>query len=156
MCWFRPGLDHIFVRLGPAPLPNTSFTAQSSCSHLRGKFSSLGTGVTIPSPYLYIFELISLSLFPSWLIEFLHMPNELNGLSDPVLSHWLIPTKEEFPRKCGQEDRAEKKKWEGWGLTNWRYMWSSLGRRVFILIPINVTWHNSLCKSLGIYSQCWK
>ena len=43
----RPGLDHILIRLGLAP-SHASFTARSSCPHLRGNPSSLGTNVTIP------------------------------------------------------------------------------------------------------------
>jgi hypothetical protein len=37
---------------------------------------------------LQIFKLTSLSLFPSWFMEFLLMSKELNDLSDWVLSHW--------------------------------------------------------------------
>jgi hypothetical protein len=29
----------------------------------------------------------------------------------------LVPNKEEFPRKCGHEDRAVKKAWERWDPT---------------------------------------
>jgi hypothetical protein len=29
----------------------------------------------------------------------------------------LVPNEEEFPRRCGQEDRAMKEAWEGQGLT---------------------------------------
>jgi hypothetical protein len=35
-------------------------------------------------------------------MEFLHMPKELNDLSDQVIVT-LIPNKKEFPSNCGQE-----------------------------------------------------
>ena len=41
------------------------------------------------------------------------MPKELNGLSNPDIVT-LVPHGEEFPRRCGQEDRAVKEVWEGW------------------------------------------
>jgi hypothetical protein len=44
-----PGLDHIFIWLGPAPPMPSSLSGRSSCPHLRGNSSSLGTDVTTPS-----------------------------------------------------------------------------------------------------------
>jgi hypothetical protein len=41
-----PGLNHICVQLGPV-LPTSPFTVRSSCPHLRGNLSSLGTNVRI-------------------------------------------------------------------------------------------------------------
>ena len=52
----------------------------------------------------------------------LHMPKELNDLSDRVLNglKWhsfvtLVPNGEELPRKCKQIDGAMKDAWEGLG-----------------------------------------
>ena len=58
--WARSHLHSV----EPRP-SHVSFTAQSSCPHLRGNSSSLGTNVTIPSHLSQIFKLTSLSLFPS-------------------------------------------------------------------------------------------
>jgi hypothetical protein len=88
-CYFKcPGLYHIFIRLGPAR-PNTSFIIRSSCPHLRGESSSLGTNVTRPGQNYKYPKLTSLTLSPSSPMEFLHMPKKLNGLSDRELSHWF-------------------------------------------------------------------
>jgi hypothetical protein len=43
------------------------------------------------------------------------MPNELNDLSNHVLSHWLPTGKSSHACRCGQEDRAMKEVWEGQG-----------------------------------------
>ena len=61
--------------------------------------------VTIPGQNYKIFEFTSLSLFSSSSMEFLHMPKELNGLSDRVLSHWFSMWKSSHAsvgRKTGQ------------------------------------------------------
>jgi hypothetical protein len=60
---------------------------------------------------LQIFKLTSLSLFPSQLMKFLHMPKELNGYSDHVFSHWFQTAK--FPHRCGHEDHTMKEAWKG-------------------------------------------
>ena len=49
----------------------------------------------------------------------LHMPKELNGLKWPDIVT-LDPNREEFPRSCGQEDRAAEDGWERRGLAEWR------------------------------------
>ena len=71
-------------------------------------------------------------------MEFLHMPKELNGLSDRVL-FILVPNGEEFSCRWGQEDRAVEEAWGGEGLAEWK-MWSNLGRDILIdnnfLLPI--------------------
>ena len=58
---------------------------------------------------LQIFKLTSLSLFPNQLMEFVHMPKELNDLSDWVLSHWFPTGKRSHAgagRKTGQCKRC--------------------------------------------------
>ena len=47
------------------------------------------------------------------MIEFLHMPKELNGLSDRVWSVTLVPTREKLPHMYGQEDWAVKEAGRG-------------------------------------------
>jgi hypothetical protein len=122
---WKIGLDHIFIWLGP-PLPRPS-TARSSCPHLHGNSSWLGTNI---QPKLQVFKLTSLSLFPSWLMELLHMPKKLNclsdwalnGLIDRVLSHWF-PTGQSSHTcadRKSREDHALKEAWEGQGPTEWR------------------------------------
>ena len=57
-------------------------------------------------------------------MEFIHMPKELNGLSDRALdglsewglSNWF-PNGEEFLQRCGHDDHVVKKAWEGQGPT---------------------------------------
>ena len=56
--------------------------------------------------------LTSLSLFPSQVMEFLHVPKELNGLSDHVLTHWF-PTGKSFHTGAGRKNQAVKEAWEG-------------------------------------------
>jgi hypothetical protein len=107
-----------------------------------------------------IFKLTTLSLFPSWLMEFLHMPKELNGLSDWVLSHWY-PTRRSSHvgagRKTGQWSTV-KEAWEGWDPTKWRcdvaqgqYYSLWLKKVMFLnhLTPITTS-----CYSIKIYLKC--
>ena len=113
-----PGLDHIFIQLGPAPplprllhcsvfLPTPAwelFLVGNQCDNTRSK--------------LQILKLTPLSLFPRQLMKFLHMSKKLNDLSDHVLSHW-------FPmRKSSQACAGWKKAWER---PNLMKMWSSPG-----------------------------
>ena len=56
---------------------------------------------------LQIIKLTPLSLFPSWLMEFLHMPKELNGLSDHVLSHWFPKEKNSHACACWKTGNEE-------------------------------------------------
>ena len=84
---------------------HASFTVRSSCPHMRGNSSSLGTNVTIPNQYFQVFKLTSLSLFTRYLIEFLHMSKKLNDLSDRVLSQWFPKRKSSYAgadRETGQ------------------------------------------------------
>ena len=53
-------------------------------------------------------------------MKFLHMPKELNDLSDRVLPHWF-PMRRSSPRMCGQEDRAVQEAWEGRGPTKHKF-----------------------------------
>jgi len=51
-------------------------------------------------------------------MEFLHMPKELNGLSDQVSSHWY-PTRKSSHAGASREhgkDQAVKEAWGGRGL----------------------------------------
>ena len=65
---------------------------------------------------LQIIKLTSLSLFPSQLMEFHHMPKELddfndrafNDLSDRVLSYWF-PTRKSSQAGACRKTRHEKK-----------------------------------------------
>ena len=59
--------------VGPHP-SHRSFTTQSSCRHLQGSLLRWEPMWQYP-------------LFPSQLMEFCHMPKELNGISDRVSSH---------------------------------------------------------------------
>ena len=62
-------------------------------------------------------------------MKFLHMPKEpkyLKWLGEGVNGFkslgivTLAPNGEEFPRRCGQEDRAVNEAWEEQGPTKWR------------------------------------
>ena len=55
-------------------------------------------------------------------MEFLHMPNELSGLSDRVLSHWF-PTRKSSHESMGKEhgkDQTLKEACEVRGPAEWR------------------------------------
>ena len=113
-----PGLDYVFIFAGPCP-SHTSFTARSSCPHLRGKFFSLGANVTIPGQnYKY----------SSW-HHFVIIPKLIDGVpSHAKGASWLkwsgivtwVPNEKEFPYRCGQDDHAVKEAWKGRGPINWR------------------------------------
>jgi hypothetical protein len=86
-------------------------------------------------------------------MEFLHMPKELDGLSDKVLSYWF-PTDngEELPRRCTQEDRAVKEAWEGQGWAEWK---RDLARGFWDLGPVYTTAEKSTGHEKKVVSQLW-
>ena len=70
-------------------------------------------------------------------MEFLHMSKKHNGLKwlDIVT---LVPNKEEFPRRCEQEDRAMKEVWEERGPTKHKCdLAQGGGQPTFPTQPIN-------------------
>jgi hypothetical protein len=84
--WARSHLHSV----GPRPAPATPLPRLLYCPHLHGTSSPSGMNQCDNTwSNLQIFKLTSLSLFSSQLMESLHMPKELDGLSDWVLSHWL-------------------------------------------------------------------
>ena len=102
---------------------NASFTARLPYPHLRGNSSSLGTNVTILGPNYKCSIWHHFHYSRVKLMEFFHMPKELNDLSDQVIVT-LVPNKEEFPRNNGQEWRPGN---EGGMGPNRMKMWSSPG-----------------------------
>ena len=71
--------------------PHASFTARCSCLHMRWELFLVGNQCDNTQSNSQM--LTSLSLFLSYLMEFLHMPKELDGFSDWRLSHWFSKTK---------------------------------------------------------------
>jgi hypothetical protein len=120
---WRPGLTDTCVHLCPIP-SHTSFTARSSCMHMRGIFSHVGNqcdnvrslkllnsyGMWLtPSINLEIMKVMSAWIFVT-LTRYCHIGSQRER----------VPNKEEFPHMCGHEDWAEKEAWEGQGPTEWR------------------------------------
>jgi hypothetical protein len=116
------GLDHIFIRLGPA-LSHASFTAPVYLPALAwGNFSLLGTNGTTPGHWSHWVPLACeatasinlgmMKLMSTWIID-------VNLLFWPGIVT-LVPTEEEIPRRCRQEDQAVKEVWEGRRPAEWR------------------------------------
>ena len=104
--------------VGPHP-SHASFTAWLPYPHLHGNSSSLGTNVTIPGPNYKYSSWHHFHYSQVKLMEFLHMPKELDDLSDQVIVT-LVPNKSSHATMNKNEDRAMKEAWEGWGSTEWR------------------------------------
>lgn len=155
MCWFRPRLDHIFVRLGLAPPPQhlfhcpvfmltpawKIFLVGNRCDNTQSKFIYIRVNFTLTIPKLMDRD-PSHAKWASWF--------KWPGIITLVDSH-----QGRVPTQMWAGGPGREKEVGGMG-PNQLKMWSSPGCPVLILIPINVMWQNYLCKSLGIYSQCWK
>ena len=71
-------------------------------------------------------------------MEFLHMPKELNDLTDQVLSQ-LGPNEEEFPRMCGQWRRHGRLGTQLNEDVIWPGAYSSVGKRITMVeFPYNI------------------
>ena len=103
---------------GPRP-SHASFTARSSCPHLRGSSSFVGTNVTIPGQnYKYSsrhpFHYSQANWWSSFTFQRSLMTLSdwvLNGSTDRVLSHWFPTRKSSHAgacRKTGQWRRCER------------------------------------------------
>ena len=118
---YYPGLDYIFIRLGPAP---HAFTVWFSCLHMHGNSSLLETNVTIlshlshwapwvcegtPSINSGILKVISTRIFVM-LTGYCHIGSQRGRVSTHVRA-----------RKMGIEEGV------GGAGSGWMKMWSSLG-----------------------------
>ena len=109
--------------VGPRP-SHASFTPRSSCMHLHGNSSSLATNVTIPCQnYTYSsWHHFHYSQVNWW--SFLHMPKELNRLSDHVLSYWF-PTGKSSHAGAGRKTKYSSEGGMGGVRPDYLKMWSS-------------------------------
>ena len=103
----RLGLDHIFIRLGPTLQRLLHYPVFLPAP--TWELFPIGNQYDNTQSKLQIFKLSSLSLFSSWLMEFLHMPKELNGSNGWVLSHWLPTRKSSHAGACKKTRRWRRR-----------------------------------------------
>ena len=82
-----PGIDHICVWMGPAPLtlPSMHGLLVNTCAWTLPHWEPM---------WQYPVKIINIQvdiifIIPKLIDKFLHMPKKLNGLRDWVLSHWF-------------------------------------------------------------------
>ena len=105
-----PGLDHIFIRLGPVPStpPSLSGLPVCTCMGTRPRWEPMWQ---YPVKITNIQDDITFAIPELMSKEFLHTPKELNDLRDRILSYWFPTGKSSHTcvgRKIGQWRRREK------------------------------------------------
>ena len=112
-----PGLDHIFIRLGPTPPTPPSLPDLPARTYM-------GTPPRWEPMWQYLVKTTNIQVDITLII-----PKLINEVPSNTKGAWwlkrlgivtLVPNGEGFPCKCGQEDRAVKEAWEGWGPAEWR------------------------------------
>jgi hypothetical protein len=111
------GPGRIFIWLGPTrPTPPS----------LHGLLvhTCLGTHLCWEPVWRYAVKIIHIQVDITFII-----PKLIDGVPSRAKGAWwlkwlgiitLVPNEDEFPSRCGQEDLAVKKAWEGWGPAEWR------------------------------------